>query len=124
MSEQDHTQATILRRPANDDKKAWGAYWEAQGQPWRTQPEIDLKRQKHLAERRKITPDIIQGNYPFKGIKLSRADIEWLLATHENGCGPVDWNDGSQRKREGIDVRGADLSQVNLNFLPLTCLRG
>src|SRR5258708_29345548 len=41
-------------------------------------------------------------------MKLSRADVEWLLATHENGRGPVDWSDGSQRGREELDVHGAD----------------
>ncbi len=59
-----------------------------------------------------------------KDIKLSRADVEWLLATHENGRGPVDWSDESQRSREGLDVRGADLSQEDLRSLPLACIQG
>src|SRR2546423_1374635 len=113
-----------LQRPANDDKKAWKALWEAQGQPWRTEPEIDAERQKYLAERRSIAPDIEQGVYPFKDIKLSRADVEWLLATHENGKGPVDWSDEKQRQRRGLDLRGADLRQVDLQRLPLACLHG
>jgi uncharacterized protein YjbI with pentapeptide repeats len=102
----------------------WRTYWRALGQVWRTEPEIDAKRQDELARRRTIVPDIKQGIYPFKDIKLSRADIEWLLATHENGRGPVDWNDESQHEREGLDLRGADLSRVNLQNLPLTGLRG
>src|SRR6266566_949189 len=105
MSEQENMQATAkLRRsrrtkkqngaqppplslPANDDKEGWEVYWKAQGQPWRTEPEIDRERQVYLAKRRLITPDIEQGIYPFKAIepKLTRADVEWLLATHENG---------------------------------------
>ena len=50
--------------------------------------------------------------------------MEWLLATHENGRGPVDWSDEQERKREGLDLRGADLSQAYLQHLPLTRLRG
>lgn len=60
---------------------------------------------------------------PFEGIKLSRADIEWLLANYENGRGPVDWSDESQREREGLDLRGADMHQVDLHGLPLARLR-
>ena len=42
------TQKTTLQRPANDDKEAWKAYWKAQGQQWRTEPEIDVERQLYL----------------------------------------------------------------------------
>jgi hypothetical protein len=144
MSEQENMQATAkLRRnrrtqkqngaqppslplPANDDTEAWKVYWKEQGQEWRTEPEIDVERQKYLAERRTITPDIKQGIYPFKDIepKLSRADVEWLLATHENGRGPVDWNDESQLGRVGLDLRGADLFGEDLTNLPLTRMVG
>ncbi len=74
--------------------------------------------------RRAIVPDIEQGIYPFKDIKLNRADVEWLLATHENGRGPVDWSDEWQRQRIGLDLRGADLREVVLKRLPLTRLLG
>src|SRR2546425_7134033 len=90
---------------------------------WRTEPEIDAERQKFLAERLTITPDIQRGRYPFKGVKLTRADIEWLLITHEGGRGPVDWNDVQQRSRIGLDLRGADLRRVDLRNLPLTRMR-
>lgn len=50
--------------------------------------------------------------------------MEWLLATHEGGQGPIDWKDQNQRKREGLDLRGADLREVNLSRLPLARLRG
>ena len=103
------------------DRKAWKAYWETQGLLWRSEPEIDVERQDYLAERRAITPDPRQGVYPFKDIALSRADIEWLLATHDNGRGPVDWSDESQRERTGLDLRGADLQRVDLQNLPLAC---
>ena len=100
---------------------------EAQSPPtlrtWRTEPEIDAERQKFLAGRLSIIPDIQQGIYPFKDVKLTRADIEWLLITHEGGCGPVDWNDVQQRSRIGLDLRGADLRRVDLRNLPLTRMR-
>lgn len=117
-------QAPAAQRPANNDTEAWKAYWNTQGQPWRIEPAIDEERQKYLSEQRCIRPDIEQGIYPFKDIKLSRADVEWLLVTHENGRGPVDWSDESQREREGLDLRGADLCEVDLRGLPLARLRG
>jgi uncharacterized protein YjbI with pentapeptide repeats len=127
MSEQDGKQVTALQhlqRPTTDDPKAWKVYWKGQGQPWRLEPEIDIKRQQFLAERRGIPADIEQGIYPFKEIKLGRADVEWLLATHENGRGPVDWSDESQPKREGLDLRGADLQGEDLSGLPQACMQG
>src|SRR5947209_15952642 len=90
---------------------------------WRTEPEIDIERQKILMQRLGVQPDIQQSIYPFKDIKLSRADIEWLLITHANGHGPVDWNDRKQRGLWGLDLRGADLRQVDLRNLPLVRLR-
>jgi hypothetical protein len=36
----------------------------------------------------------------------------------------VDWSDERQRQREGLDLRGADLSAVDLSGLPLAKLRG
>ncbi len=94
------------------------------GQPWRTEPEIDTKRQEYLARRRDVVPNIEQGIYPFKDIKLSRGDIEWLLVTHENGRGPVDWRDEHMWRLKGLDLRGADLRHMSLNNLPLTRLQG
>ncbi len=111
------------RRPAPDDHDAWRAYWKEQGQPWRTEPEIDEKRQEYLAERRIVPPDIEHGIYPFKDVKLNRADVEWLLATLD-GRGPVDWGDGGQGRRHGLDLRGADLRGAHLNSLPLTRMQG
>jgi hypothetical protein len=111
VSDQDGTQATTKRhgshqksnlnggtlqvphRPATEDRKAWKAYWKSQGQPWRTEPEIDEERQKYLEQRRSITPYTIPKLFPFKDIKLYRADVEWLLATHEDGQGPINWKD-------------------------------
>ncbi len=126
MSTQDGKQLSVLQPPTTCDPEAWKSYWKILGQPWRTEPEIDSKRQEELAQRRPIIPDIEKGIYPFKGVKLSRADVEWLLATHESGGsrGPVDWSDESQRTREGIDLCGADLSYLDLRHLPLARLRG
>jgi uncharacterized protein YjbI with pentapeptide repeats len=115
-----------VQRPSSDDRSAWRAYWKASNQPWRTEPEIDKKRQIYLAERRRITPDIQHGMYPFKSVKLSRADVEWLLATHQNGHGPIIWNDEGQhvKLRDGLDLRGADVRQIDLHGLPLARLLG
>jgi uncharacterized protein YjbI with pentapeptide repeats len=124
MSEQDGRQATAIQRPNTTDPGTWKAYWKDQGQEWRTAPEIDTERQQCLSGRRSIIPEIDKGIYPFKDIKLSLADVEWLLATHENGRGPVDWSDASQRARKGLDLRGADLCQVNLQYLLLARLQG
>ncbi len=124
MSQQNGGRATAIQRPTTNDPDAWKTYWEAQGQLWRTEQEIDEERQKYLAERRSIKPNWEQGIYPFKDIKLTRADVEWLLATHENGRGPVDWNDESQREREGLDLRGANLRQEYLSGLPLARMSG
>jgi hypothetical protein len=73
------------KRLSIDDHKTWHMHWRAHNQPWRIEPEIDTKRQAFLTQRRTITPDVSKGIYPFKDIALSRADVEWLLATHENG---------------------------------------
>lgn len=124
MSEQNNRQVSTLQRPATNNREDWKAYWKQQGQPWRTEQEVDTERQEYLTERRKTTPNIEQGIYPFKDIKLSRADIEWLLATHEDGRGPVDWDDKGQRRRNRLDVRGANLRHVDLRDLPLTRLHG
>lgn len=117
-------------RPITDDRDTWRAYWRTQEMPWRTEPEISPERQAYFAERRAITPDIEQGIYPFNDIepKLTRADIEWLLATHDGGRGPVVWKDEQDKPdgehRDGLDLRGANLSKVNLSGLPLTRLHG
>src|SRR5438477_634080 len=119
MSEQANDQASALKRPTTDKREDWIPFWRQQGQPWRTEPEIDEERQKYLAERRAIVPDIKKGIYPFGGITLNCADVEWLLATHEDGRGPVDPYDESQSKRKGLDLRGADLREQHLICLPL-----
>ncbi len=111
-------------RPTTDDADAWRAYWQARDQPWRTQPEIPAARQTYLAERRAIEPDLVAGVYPFHGVALTRADIEWLLATHDSGLGfigPIPRKmDRPGDLRRGLDVRGAIMDDVDLSGLPLT----
>src|SRR6476661_4999164 len=107
MSEQEDKQVTTLQRPATDDPKAWKAYWSQRGQLWRTEPEIDVERQKYLAERRAIVPD-----------------VEWLLVTHEIVQELANWSEGNHQRRYGLDLRGANLRQVDLSGLPLTGLLG
>src|SRR5271165_2055358 len=118
------------QRTITDNPGTWNTYWKAQGMPWRIEPEIDEKRQRYLTQRRAVKPDVEKGVYPFRddtsSIKLTRADIEWLLTTHESGDarGPVNPEDSTQWNRDGLDLRGADLSEVNLEYLPLARLQG
>jgi uncharacterized protein YjbI with pentapeptide repeats len=107
-----------------DEASGLSAFWAERSQPWRTEPEIAVDRQAMLAARRAITPDVGRGDFPFKGMRLERADVEWLLATHEDGRGPVDPNDERQRDRVGLDLRGADLSHARLANLPLVRTEG
>lgn len=116
--------ASTSGRPATEDRVAWRAWWRSLGQHWRLEPEIPPERQSLLAERRAIASEVRTNTYPFAGFSLTRADVEWLLATHENGRGPVQWDDPEQRKRVGLDLRGADLRGVNLRGLPLARLLG
>jgi hypothetical protein len=109
-----------LQRPTNDEPAAWCAYWQALDQSWRTEPEIDEARKEALARRRAIASDPHRTEYPFRGMKLSRGDIEWLLETHDNGRGPVDRRADMvvEQYRQGLDLRGANLCK-DLSHLPL-----
>jgi len=126
MSEQDGRQATAIRYPSTEDAEAWNAYWKEHDQPWRTEPEIDTERQEELKGCLATESDIEKGKYPFKRVKLSRADVEWLMATHQSGgiSGSIECGDGQERGRERLDLRGVDLRQADLHSLPLTRLRG
>ena len=112
-------------QPSPLDYQGWKRYWAEHGWPWRREPEITHVRQKELAQRRAIPVNKNSGIYPFGGMTLTRADIEWLLATHEGGQGPVNWSDVSQQARWGLDLRGAVVSEkTDLSMLPLARLRG
>lgn len=74
-----------------------------------------------------ISPNVEKGIYPFKDIdpKLDRADVEWLLANHEDQPALADWEIASHRNlRRGLDLRGADLQSLDLHSLPLPGLLG
>jgi hypothetical protein len=116
--------SNVSQRPASHDVGAWPDYWKTQNQPWRTEAEIDKDRQHYLLTCLSIEPDLDRGIYPFKNITLNRADVEWLLATHEHGLGPIDIYDERQRERIGLDLRGADLRQADLRHLPLCRMLG
>jgi uncharacterized protein YjbI with pentapeptide repeats len=106
------------------DNGSWANVWQECQQPWRTEPEIGPQRQNYLAACHAITADSKKGIYPFKGVTLSRADIEWLLSTHEDGHGAGEVSDPRNTARLGLDLRGADLRGVSLRALPLAHLCG
>lgn len=129
MSEQRRPakEATNHARPDDpNDIDGWRGYWRSHGYPWRREPEISLERQRQLTICREERADSDRGSYPFKGVEpaLSRADIEWLLATHDSGRGPVDWDVEDERTRVGLDLRGATLIGIDLRGLPLAGLCG
>ncbi|HEY7413823.1 MAG TPA: pentapeptide repeat-containing protein [Ktedonobacteraceae bacterium] len=113
--------------PSTSDREAWRTYWNDLGQSWRTEPEIPEHRQMELQECLNIRPDIKKGSYPFKNIRqsLNRADVEWLLAHHDDQSGLADWEFANHKNlKRGLDLRGADLRFVDLNSLPLPGLLG
>src|SRR6266566_3870317 len=125
VSQQAGDPRVSLQRPSADDRDVWRIYWEALDQPWRTEPEINSERQTFLAGRLTIPSDFVNGTYPFKDIKLSRADLEWLLATHNGGRGPIVFQStGRGLHTRGLNLRGADLRNADLRRLPLAELRG
>lgn len=111
-------------QPTSDEIKRWKVQWEAQGQPWRTEPEIDEGRQQVLLEHLATVPDRKQARYPFKNVHLNRADLEWLLARVEIERGSLAWVYDPSLKRIRLDLRGADLRHENLQGMPLIGLAG
>jgi len=133
MSDEQASIQTITQsRTPPDGYGTWNGYWTKEhNQPWRTEPEIDEERKSYLDERRAMQTDIETGIYPFRdsngSIMLTRADMEWLLVTHDGGRGPVFWEEEvlkpEGQRRWGVDVRGANLREVNLSGLPLARLQ-
>jgi uncharacterized protein YjbI with pentapeptide repeats len=123
-SKQNGSQVPALQRPPNDDTEAWEAYWEKQGQAWRTEPEIDTERQQYLEKHLSTIPDEREGNEEIlycKDMQLNRADIEWLLATHKKMDKVVIFTRGNElrQRHESLTLSGADLRNENLSGLPL-----
>jgi hypothetical protein len=54
--------------------------WKDQSKPWRTKPEIDAERQWVLTAKMIALNESEQQPSPFKGMSLSRAHRERLLA--------------------------------------------
>lgn len=145
--------AEMPPRPSGQSRAAWAAYWRASGQPWRTEPEVDLERQRFLDGRRR-TPLLTAEAppFPFATVPLSRADVEWLLLSPYVGApwssestettqappagdqdqdqtGPHDYAympDGhlAYVRPLGLDLRGADVRGADLSGLPLGGLWG
>lgn len=98
-----------VQPPETDNPGSWITYWKACGQPWRREPEIGPQRKQYLA---RLLRGARTGIAPFKGQRIIRGDIEWLLASfgdlpHEGQS--LEMNLSRLRR----DLLGADLSRVN-----------
>lgn len=119
------TSRNVPQKPTHvNDREGWKLYWMALGMHWRTEPEIDEARQSYLSERRAVRPNIEKGIYPFRDengpIRLTRADVEWLLVTHMGGIWPSIWGRATPGlPKRGIALQGADLRGADLRRLPL-----
>src|ERR1700757_5302435 len=109
---QDASHEGILAAPVMERATA-----QAHQPSWRIEPEIGQARQEQLARCLTTIPDITHGVYPFKGMKLSRADVDWLLSTPAKGKNPSDGGDERQELCIGLDLRGADLRYTDLHAL-------
>jgi uncharacterized protein YjbI with pentapeptide repeats len=117
---------TTERPPSPSEVTQKDEMEQASQSSWRTEPEISQRRKdvlrKCLDSVRYIKPDIRrvkEGKYPFKGMKLTRADVIFLLSVHEDGQGPVEGSDLNQPTPRGLDLRGANLQGVDLGGLHL-----
>lgn len=95
---------------AVDRAAAFGdeASGDADRPTWRTEPEISLDRQAELGaltSLQELQPDSV----PLRGVRLTRADIEWLIAQRLTSTG----------EQQPLDLRGSDLTAVNLSDMPL-----
>jgi uncharacterized protein YjbI with pentapeptide repeats len=115
----------VQRPTSTEDRAGWKTCWAAQGMAWRTEPEIDEARQMFLAERRAATPNYQRATYPFAGINLARADIEWLLAHHEDEGvrGPVVDTVTVAEPADPPNLSGIDLQELAVGLL-LSCPSG
>lgn len=119
------TSTNMPHRPIGvKDRENWKHYWTALGMHWRTEPEIDEARQSYLSGRQAVRPNVVEGIYPFRDengpIRLTRADVEWMLATHMDGTWPSKWGRATPGlPKNGIALQGADLRGADLRRLPL-----
>src|SRR5437899_375795 len=96
-------------RPGANDPVAWQAYWKVRGMPWRRDPEIDEDRKVELAQLRESSSDS-----PFRYTSLSRADVEWLLETHEFML-DLAWADLVGASLQGAHLDNANLQEAHLD---------
>jgi len=116
------TSHSQIQKPLTNDREAWRAYWLAQQQAWRTEPEIDHTRQEALASRSRLSANITQGVYPFKDMQLTRADVEWLIGMQEEKSKLSGGGNATQLLPHGLDLRGADLRSAGTGALDLSGL--
>ena len=119
---QDNAQPALQRENATPSVLKDGAKAEHLAL-WRTEPVIEPARQEQLTHCLATAVDLQRSIYPFKGMKLSRADIEWLLIIQDKRHDPT-LHRSKRQRLEGLDVRGADLRKVDLHALPLARLCG
>lgn len=119
--------------------------WRNRSQKWRTEPEIDRERQRHLTALLRTLPPDEQDFHPFLDEKLTRADVEWLLVNSLRDQGKLlervkEILENSEIARtmslgalrdlrkqmyeisyqaQYVDLRGANLAGVDLTNLPL-----
>jgi uncharacterized protein YjbI with pentapeptide repeats len=126
MGEQANKLPSRPLRPGTVDSGAWRNYWDALKYTQCEELSIDANRQAELESYRSIDPNIEQAIYPFKNVRLSRADIRWLLATQENRyeSGEASNENAQGFRGRGLDLRGADLRQVDLRGLSLRGVYG
>jgi hypothetical protein len=99
--------------PSTDDPDAWLDHWSRLGQLWRREPEIGADRQRFLAQCCESSAGSVE-HPPFKGIKLDRADVEWLLATYSARI--EDAGNGQRFNLHGADLHGVNLESRGLRF--------
>jgi len=58
MFQSKQAQQIVRIQPQPTSPDEWHQYWQAKGFSWRTEPEIDVKRQEELSSRRASDPDI------------------------------------------------------------------
>ena len=108
----------VSRPTSFDDDAGWRTFWNFSLRSLvlcTIAPHIPSARRLLLEARRRIIPDRARGIYPFAGVRLSRSDIEWLIATAAMFQPEAvrDW----RGEQPSIDLRGADLRGVDLSGL-------